>query len=197
MRRSTYKNPIAANTSNTQYSVVASPIAYFTPTTPISALHAILYVQFPLAVQSFLSLSNYHTVQSSLSLSLSLSLQFSSPTPLFFAKNLNKCYCSSAYNSGNPPPINQNSRKSRDRTQKIRARDAKERTTQDARRTRRRRAGPGSRGRNMFPCDPLTRWKWLMGPSSRVQAPLFLFFFSFFSFYQTFFCENKKRGWWT
>jgi hypothetical protein len=195
MRRSTYKNPIAANISNTQYSVVASPIAYFTPTTPISALHAILYVQFPLAVQSFLSLSNYHTVQSSLS--LSLSLQFSSPTPLFFAKNLNKCYCSSAYNSGNPPPINQNSRKSRDRTQKIRARDAKERTTQDARRTRRRRAGPGSRGRNMFPCDPLTRWKWLMGPSSRVQAPLFLFFFSFFSFYQTFFCENKKRGWWT
>jgi hypothetical protein len=46
----------------------------------------------------------------------------------------------------------------------------------------------------MFPCDPLTRWKWLMGPSSRVQAPLFLFFFSFFSFYQTFFVKIKKEG---
>ncbi len=182
MRRSTYKNPIAANTSNTQYSVAASPIAYFTPTTPISPLHAILFVQFSCCPV----------------LSLSLSPILSLPTSLFFAKNLNKCYCCSTYNSGNPPPINHNSRKSRDRTQELRARDAKARTTQDATRRRRRRAGPVSRGRNMFPCDPLTRWKWLMGPSSRVQAPLFfsffLFLFSFFSFCQTFFVKIKKEG---
>ncbi len=159
MRRSTYKNPIAANTSNTQYSVAASPIAYFTLTTPISPLHAILFVQFSCCSVLSVCVQFSHWPVLSLSLSLSLSnsltIQFSPPTPLFFAKNLNKCYSCSTYNSGNPPPINHNSRKSRDRTQEIRARDAKERTTQDATRRRRRRAGRGSRGRNMFPCDPL------------------------------------------
>jgi hypothetical protein len=52
--------------------------------------------------------------------------------------------------------------------------------------------GPGG-GPGAGTCFHVTRWKWLMGPSSRVQAPLFFSFF-LFSFYQTYFVKIKKEG---